>query len=354
MNFGTNDAMKTGKWPLLAIRALLIPILLLACFPAAAQPELVMPVRCDPGKDCWVVNYVDHDPGEGIRDYTCGKATYNVTSKRGNRHQGVDIAIRDLAVMAGGVEVLAAAPGIVRGVRDGMKDVSVREIGHAALKGKDCGNRVGIEHADGWLTQYCHLRRGSVAVRNGDRVEAGQAIGLIGLSGFTEYPHLHVQVMKGRDIVDPFTGTGRTDKCSVGDKPLWTKEALARLPYRPTALYTAGFSATRPDPKQARAGRLSADVLAPASKALVLWVDIFHVHKGDKLEFRIVTPGGKALLKHRVVIKKRSTRHFAYAGKPLKASQWPAGVYAGEIRLIRDAGSSNPQKFAITRRVMLQ
>ena len=298
------EPMKVRNSSLFVIGVFLISTLFLSRALAAEQPELVMPIRCDPGKSCWIVNYVDHDPGEGIRDYTCGKATYNVVSKRGNRHQGIDIAIRDTAAMNQGVEVLAVAPGIVRGVRDGMKDVSVRVVGRAALQGKDCGNRVGIEHPGGWLTQYCHLQQGSVSVSNGDHVKANQVIGIVGLSGFTEYPHLHVQVMKGGEIIDPFVGIDRVDKCSLGDNPLWNTETLVKLPYRPTALYNAGFSTTRPDPKKAREGRLGEGTLSSKAKALVLWVDIFHVHEGDKLGFRIISPGGQELLKHQEVIKK--------------------------------------------------
>ena len=49
--------------------------------------------------------------------------------------------------------------------------------------GKECGNRVGIDHGDGWATDYCHLATGSVSVKPGDNVAAGQPIGRVGLSG---------------------------------------------------------------------------------------------------------------------------------------------------------------------------
>ena len=42
---------------------------------AAMQEGLRLPIDCEPGKDCWIVRYVDHDPGEGAKDYTCGKMT---------------------------------------------------------------------------------------------------------------------------------------------------------------------------------------------------------------------------------------------------------------------------------------
>ena len=87
-----------------------------------AAPELGLPIRCFLGKDCWMVNLVDVFPGTGKRDYACGARTYD-------GHKGVDIAIRDLKVMQKGVDVLASAPGVVRSVRDGMKDVDVTIAG---------------------------------------------------------------------------------------------------------------------------------------------------------------------------------------------------------------------------------
>lgn len=150
--------------------------------PRAAEPfRMDLPIDCEPGKDCWIVNYVDHDPTTGLRDYMCGKATYNAPP--GNRHKGTDFAIRDLAVMRAGVIVRAAAPGLVAGTRDGMKDVNLRKIGQEAVKGKECGNGVRITHGKGWATQYCHMLQGSIAVKKGESVKAGQPLGLVGLSG---------------------------------------------------------------------------------------------------------------------------------------------------------------------------
>ncbi|WP_247877773.1 M23 family metallopeptidase [Azospirillum thiophilum] len=72
-------------------------------------------------------------------------------------------------------------------MRDGMEDVSIRQSGGAPA-GYDAGNAVVVDHGNGWETQYSHLKRGSVAVRPGVRVEAGTVLGQIGLSGRTEFP----------------------------------------------------------------------------------------------------------------------------------------------------------------------
>ncbi|NJO24252.1 MAG: M23 family peptidase, partial [Sphingomonadales bacterium] len=70
---------------------------------AAARPDnLLLPLDCAPGRDCWVVRYVDHGPGTEVQDYACGPMT-------GDGHKGTDFAVRDLAAVTKGVEVFAAA-----------------------------------------------------------------------------------------------------------------------------------------------------------------------------------------------------------------------------------------------------
>ena len=47
---------------------------------------LSLPVDCEPGVDCWVLNYVDADAGPGRADFACGRMTYD-------GHKGTDIAL---------------------------------------------------------------------------------------------------------------------------------------------------------------------------------------------------------------------------------------------------------------------
>ena len=171
---------------------------------------LSLPIDCEPGVDCWVFNYVDSDPGKGYADFACGRMSYD-------GHKGTDIALAHAGRLHERIEVRAAADGRVVGVRDGMSDLDVRLIGRAALKGKDCGNGVRVDHGEGWHTQYCHMKRGSVSVRRGGRVRAGERLGAVGLSGRTEFPHLHISVEKKGKVVDPFVGVGGGAECDLGE-----------------------------------------------------------------------------------------------------------------------------------------
>ena len=102
----------------------------LACSAHADEPHLDLPVECTPGETCWIVNYVDHDPGKGFRDYHCGALGYD-------GHAGTDFALRDEAAMQAGVAVLAAAAGTVKAVRDGMPDTGLQSGATAAVTNDD-------------------------------------------------------------------------------------------------------------------------------------------------------------------------------------------------------------------------
>lgn len=309
--------------------ALIFALAPLAAF--AVPPALTLPLACAPNRDCWIANHVDLDPGPGVRDYACGALSYQ-------GHDGTDFALRDRAAMDEGVAVLAAAAGRVRAARDGAADASVRAAGNASVAGRECGNGVVLEHGDGWETQYCHLRRGSVRVKAGERVAAGDALGLVGLSGLTEYPHLHLSLRRDGRVVDPFRGERGGAGCSAS--PLWRAEVAAQLPYAPGAVYNAGFTPEAPDAESVRSGRYRrAGALDARAPVLAFYAEVFGVDAGDRLQLRLTGPDGAVLAERRVAIDRRQVRRFAYLSLRRSAAAWMLGAYRGEARLIR-AGMS--------------
>jgi Peptidase family M23 len=325
--------------------ALLLPLVLAG--PAVAQPleQLTLPIACTPGADCWVVRYVDHDPSTGVRDYMCGGLT-------GDGHKGTDIAIRDLATMAAGVEVRAAAAGKVDAVRDGMADVSFDETERQAIEGKECGNGIRLTHGDGWTTWYCHLRRGSLMVSEGDPVEAGQPLALVGLSGETSFPHVHFDVRYGERVVDPFVGIEPAAGCGPGRQPLWASAVMDQLAYRPVLLTDAGFATAAPDKEDVRRGWHRLAALPVGSPALVLWAEGYWFAAGDRVTFRLRGPDGGTVVDHVMKIDQGQQRWLGFAGAPRPGQAWPAGTYAGEVVLERDM-ADGPQRVTIERAVAL-
>jgi murein DD-endopeptidase MepM/ murein hydrolase activator NlpD len=95
-----------------------------------------------------------------------------------------------------GVPVYAAADGIVVEASDGLpeqvpgtpKNVTVETLP---------GNHIVVDMGNGNFALYAHLKTGTVAVKVGDRVKAGDVIGHLGNTGNTSAPHLHFHVMDG-------------------------------------------------------------------------------------------------------------------------------------------------------------
>jgi hypothetical protein len=303
--------------------------LTLAPVAAFGAPSLALPIRCDIGSTCIVQNHVDRAPGPEAQDYRCGRLTYD-------GHKGTDFRVIGADPFGRRVAVVAAAPGRVRAVRDGMPDIGMRAGGKAAVAGREAGNSVIIEHGDDWVTQYAHLRNGSVAVRPGDMVEAGQHLGFVGLSGHTEFPHLHFEVRHRGTPIDPHVGLDAGRSCESGDHPLWRDEAIATLGYRATGVLEAGLSGAAPVLTDAAIDHSKTAVLTASSAAIVFWVQIYGAQANDVEQFRLIGPDGRTVAARRTVIPGDRAQWLAYVGKRGRDGAWPAGRYRGEYVLYRD------------------
>lgn len=96
-----------------------------------------------------------------------------------------------------GADVLAVADGVVRSARDGEPEhqpLSAQPEPTALTSDGLFGNYVVLEIAPGTFASYAHLRRGSLKVKPGDRVQRGQVLAQLGQSGNSAAPHLHFQL----------------------------------------------------------------------------------------------------------------------------------------------------------------
>ena len=294
---------------------------------APGQPALSFPLACELGKTCEIQHYVDRDPGPGTRDYRCGLQTYD-------KHTGIDIRIPDMAAQRRGVAVLAAAPGRVSRLRDGVADISVRAPGAPSVANQECGNGVVVDHGNGWETQYCHLARGSIVVKPGDAVTAGTKLALVGLSGNTEFPHLHLTVRHAGQIVDPFAPDMTTPSSCAAQTGLWTAQTQARMTYRPGLVLNAGVADGPVTMSQIEAGeirRATAD--API---MVAYARAISLLPGDVIEVDLKGPDGASLAhaKGQPMVRWRAQEMF-YVGKRRPAAGWAKGVYVAEYRIWR-------------------
>lgn len=139
---------------------------------------------------------------------------YKITSGFGPRtfphsgtHKGVDIVPK--SKNRDNVEVGSRFDGTVIQVKSDVSDSD-----HAVKDGKgkftypgknDTGNMVTIKTDDGLVIKNMHLAAGSIpkSIREGARVKAGDKIGIMGSTGWSTGKHLHYQIEKDGEAIDP-------------------------------------------------------------------------------------------------------------------------------------------------------
>ncbi|MGH7766748.1 MAG: peptidoglycan DD-metalloendopeptidase family protein [Candidatus Binatia bacterium] len=99
-------------------------------------------------------------------------------------HKGLDIA----APLGSPIKAAAAGKVVFSGWADGY------------------GNVVTVDHGDGIMTRYAHTAAN--LVNSGDDVAAGQEIALVGSTGRSTAPHLHFEVHKNGQAIDPMQVVG--------------------------------------------------------------------------------------------------------------------------------------------------
>jgi murein DD-endopeptidase MepM/ murein hydrolase activator NlpD len=205
-------------------------------------------------------NYLDLDPTSigndnsntnpnEIADYNCGNRCYDY-------HSGIDILLepyywREKTDQS--IWVIAAAPGVIVDKHDGEFDEECApSVSICSNEPDNRGNYVVILHDDGSTASfYMHMVQNSLTNKQeGDRVEAGDYLGVAGSSGCSSGPHLHFEVRTGYidagqgyeatgTVVDPFAnGT-----CAVSPSSWWISEP----PYNDPAVLTMESHSSDPE-----------------------------------------------------------------------------------------------------------
>ncbi len=74
-------------------------------------------------------------------------------------------------------------------------------VAYAGNELRGYGNLVLVKHANGWITAYAHCDE--LLVKQGDKVNRGQAIARVGATGGVSEPQLHFELRRGKKAVDP-------------------------------------------------------------------------------------------------------------------------------------------------------
>ena len=315
-------------------------VAVLSACPMAVALDLTLglPLDCEVGRTCFVQNYVDHDASNAARDYACGAQTYDT-------HNGTDFRLPDRTKMKEGVSVLAAADGRVLRFRDGVADVSIRE--RSALRGQECGNGVVVAHEGGWETQYCHMQQGSIAVKPGSSVKAGERLGRVGLSGHTEFAHLHFTVRKDGKVVDPFAYGAPEGMCKAGVS-LWAPAVQTAIGYRQAAILNQGFAGKPITVEDVESGEVEAANLRTDAHALVAYVRAIGLSRGDVLRLVVVGPDGRSFADNTVLLDANKAQYFLMTGRKRPLEGWKNGIYRATFSVHRSGALVREASFEIT------
>lgn len=306
----------------------LLALLFLASPAFAQEMTFGWPAACESGVDCWVEHYIDHDPApHSFADFSCGRLTYD-------GHDGTDIRIRDRNQQ---VDVVASADGtVVKVINDqpdhdgGMFNTEPTRLMH-----EECGNSVLLDHGNGWRTFYCHMRQGSVTVSKGQAVAKGEKLGEIGQSGLADFPHLHLEILKGSVSIDPFTGDAVGEfsgDCGTGaGTPLWDRD----ISYDPVMLYASGFSDMKPEFAAVTLNTSSPEVISSSAPVVYFWFLGLGGEAGDRVQLQITNPAGQVVAASDTLQDKTQMRFMRFTGIVNKTGRLKPGVYNGITQLTR-------------------
>lgn len=140
---------------------------------------------------------------------------YKITNNYDDNHVGIDV----IGATGGTTNIAAHTSGIVIKVVDG-KNQNKNSSGTDSY-----GNYVQIKHENGYYTLYAHLKKG-LKLKEGDFVNKGDIIGVMGNSGNATGTHLHFEVRNANNyVINP-------TKYLTEDLPIEEKQKEKTLYYR--------------------------------------------------------------------------------------------------------------------------
>ena len=153
-------------------------------------------------------------------------ASMRVTSSFGGRRLH---PILNRVLPHSGVDLAAPTGAPVRATADGLVTAAGERGGYGLF--------VELQHPSGYSTRYAHLSRIAPGLERARVVRKGEIIGLVGETGLATGPHLHYEVRRRGQPVDPLKLIGAPDAASdAGTDPEWPAERrklatlLARTP----------------------------------------------------------------------------------------------------------------------------
>jgi hypothetical protein len=326
-----------------SVRNLLI-LVSASAFSLLASPslaiELGLPAQCDLGKTCFMQQYPDMEQGSGVADPLCGSQSYD-------GHKGTDLRVLSMKDIEAGYAVIAVADGKILRLRDGEPDHLVNtEEDRARIAGKECGNGLVMQLADGFEVQYCHLREGSLVVNPGDTVQKGDRLGDVGSSGLAQFPHVHITVTRAGEPIDPLTGRRLSEGCIStfqASSSLFSHDIVEKLDLTKPEILAFGL-AGKPFDHQSLVLVGPPPKVSSTDKLFIVWTWFANLKKGNTIKIGLKDELGNSIVDHTSDPLDRDKATFsAYAGKkrPLPPGRYKLVISAMQGNTVLKTGSSD-------------
>jgi hypothetical protein len=230
------------------------------------------PLDGNEGHDWSIVNYVDQAPDKAqARDYMGQEGDKALTY---HGHAGVDFALANFRIMDRGVPIIAVSAGVVEEVQEGQFDRNTELIDGAPA------NYVLVRAPNGFSVLYLHLRKGSLRAHVGQTIVEGQVLGEVGSSGYSDVPHVHLEIRDcANNVRDPFA-----EKLFRAPPAYDPPAALMDVFLRAGPAFTSVADTVAVTGAPLRVTPKGATVYAAAYFA--------QLHEGDDLQIEFVQPNG--------------------------------------------------------------
>ena len=83
-----------------------------------------------------------------------------------------------------------------------VQDGTVVKVAQTGYNGGN-GSYVTIDHGDGYVASYLHLKKNSILVKKGETVQKGQKIATMGTTGSSTGVHLDFRIKKNGEYINP-------------------------------------------------------------------------------------------------------------------------------------------------------
>jgi hypothetical protein len=126
------------------------------------------------------------------------------------------------------------------------------------------------------------------------------------------------------------------------------------LPYTPTGVICSGWSESPPDRSAVLEDCERPAALTASSPAIVAWIELYGLRKGDTVRAKLSAPDGATLAETTAALEKDRAREFRYIGKKRPAAGWSKGAYHARYTVTRSVAGQQQTVIDVTREAAIQ